>query len=72
MEKDVIKKCVLSQVDEISDNLKYWLSRPASERLEAVDYLRRQLYGDSIRLQRTLRVVKRSSMKTEPNKNSAW
>jgi hypothetical protein len=45
---------------EIKQNLRYWLARPCEERLAAVDLLRRQIYGDTERLQRTARVVQRS------------
>ena len=39
----------------------YWLSRPAEERISAVEYLRRQHHGNSIRLQRIARVIKRAT-----------
>ena len=45
---------------EIRQNHQYWLSRPPEERLCAVEFLRRQVYGDTKRLQRTARVVQRS------------
>jgi len=45
---------------EIRQNLEYWLSRAPEERLAAVDLLRRQLYGNTKRLQRTSRIVQRS------------
>lgn len=45
---------------EIRQNLEYWLSKTPQQRLEAVDMLRKQLYGDSVRLQRTVRVIQRS------------
>ena len=41
-------------------DLAYWLSKTPGERVAAVDYLRRQFYGDSERLQRSARVVKRT------------
>jgi hypothetical protein len=44
---------------EIKQNLEYWLSKTPEERLEAVDYLRKQLYGDSVRFQRTVRIIQR-------------
>jgi hypothetical protein len=44
---------------EIKQNLEYWLSKTPEERLSAVEILRRQIYGDSKRLQRTARVIKR-------------
>lgn len=45
---------------EIKQNLEYWLSRGPEERLAAVDLLRRQICGDTERLQRTARVIQRS------------
>ena len=45
---------------EIRQNLQYWLSRTPQERLGAVDLLRRQVYGDTQRLQRIARVVQLS------------
>jgi hypothetical protein len=46
---------------EIRQNLEYWLSRPPEERIEAVEILRRQVYGeDTPRLQRVVRIIKLS------------
>jgi len=42
------------------DDLQYWLGRPPAERVAAVDYLRKQHYGSSTRLQRTARVIQRA------------
>jgi hypothetical protein len=39
--------------------LAYWLSRPPSERLAAVEFLRRQIIDPGARLQRVLRIVDR-------------
>ena len=41
------------------DDLEYWLSRPAEERIAAVDFLRAQFYGSPQRLQRVARVIQR-------------
>ena len=41
-------------------DLRYWLSRPPAERIEAVEALRREHHGSSERLQRTARVVQRA------------
>ena len=41
-------------------DLEYWLSRTPEERVEAVEILRRQFYGNSARLQRVARVIKRA------------
>ena len=47
----------LEGFSEIKQNLQYWLSRPASERLGAVDYLRRQVHGGTGKLQRVVKVI---------------
>ena len=44
----------------IIEDLKYWLSKSPAERVEAVDFLRRQAHGSSTRLQRVARVIERS------------
>ena len=44
---------------EAKDNLAFWLKKTPRERIEAVEYLRRQFYGNSARLQRIARIVKR-------------
>lgn len=61
---DMISKVVkikdLKDQNAISDDLKYWLEKSPEERVAAVDYLRKQLHGDSARLQRIVRVIQRS------------
>jgi len=54
-----IKKIPLSQHDQIKEDIAYWLSKTPSERLEAVEILRRQYYGNSDRLQRVVTVIER-------------
>ncbi len=44
-----------------SDDLAYWLSKTPEERIEAVEFLRRQRHGSSARLQKVIRVFKRQS-----------
>jgi hypothetical protein len=41
----------------IKEDLAYWLSKTPEERVDAVEYLRRQLHGSSERLQRTARII---------------
>lgn len=60
IKKRVVKR-KLSSFSEVQDNLTYWLQRPSEERVAAVDLLRKQAYGNSIRLQRTARIIQRSS-----------
>ncbi len=59
MIRKIIKKDVL---DDNSDttNLAYWLPKSHSERIEAVEILRRQFDGSAEGLQRTLRVIQRA------------
>jgi len=40
-------------------DLEFWLSRPPDERVQAVEILRRQWYGDPGRIQRVVRVLRR-------------
>ncbi len=54
-----VHKFKLSQYDQIRADREYWLSRPPEERLAAVEFYRKQLYGDLPRLQRVARVIKR-------------
>lgn len=60
MIRKTVQKHRLDKDTEIRQNLQYWLSRTPEERLEAVEILRRQVYGDTQGLQRVVRVVKLS------------
>jgi hypothetical protein len=57
MIQKVVRKAQLSEFSEIKENLDYWLSRPPSERIEAVELLRRQHHGSAIRFQRVYRLI---------------
>lgn len=50
----------LNDQNLILEDLKYWLSKSPKERIEAVDYLRKQFHGNTERLQRVVRVIQRS------------
>ena len=56
MIKKVVHKGRLSL--DTSKDLKFWLSKTVEERLNAVEFLRRQVDGTSQRLQRVYKVVK--------------
>ena len=56
----VVHKNPMQSASEIKANLHYWLSKPAEERIAAVEALRRQQHGSAERLQRTARVVQRT------------
>jgi hypothetical protein len=58
MNKKSIK--IIKQNEEAKRDLAYWLSKPASKRLEAVDILRKQSNGSPKRFQRTIRIIKQA------------
>jgi len=60
MIQKIVKKRDLRDFSEVKENLAYWLSRTPEERIQAVEYLRKQFYGSTARLQRTARVIKRT------------
>ena len=60
MIKKIITKRSLDHAESLKDDLLYWRSRSADERIGAVEDLRRQYYGSSTRLQRTAKVIQRS------------
>ena len=53
----VVVKRPLNADSEIRENLRYWLSRTAEERVAAVELLRRQRHGSSGRLQRVAHII---------------
>ena len=57
IEKQITKR-VLGE-SQAEQDLRYWLSRPAAERIAAVELLRRQHFGSTARLQRIVRVIER-------------
>lgn len=58
MDKKAFK--IVDLKDKNKDDLKYWLSRPAKERIEAVEFLRKQFNGNTRRLQRVIRVIQQT------------
>ncbi len=60
MIKKVVAKGILNDPKMTNADLKYWLSKTANERIEAVELLRRQYHGNTKRLQRTVRVAEQS------------
>lgn len=42
-------KVSVARLTDPDDSLEYWLSRPVSERLQAIERLRRTFYGDYTR-----------------------
>lgn len=60
MIKKVVKKRNIKNFYSVKEDLVYWLSKTPEERVEAVEYLRRQLHGSSERLQRTARIIQQT------------
>ena len=58
--KKVVCKGSLEELRSARQDLSYWLSRPAEERVAAVDHLRRQRHGNRERLRGVARVVQRA------------
>jgi hypothetical protein len=57
------KKVNVTSLDDIEEEKKYWLSKSASERIEAIEINRRMIYGrDRVasRLQRFLEIAELS------------
>ena len=56
-----VHKMSLNEYKEnsIKDDLNFWLNKSPSERIAAVDHLRNQYHGNTIRLQRTVRIIQR-------------
>jgi len=55
----VVSKHSLQDTGQISADLAYWLLRSPEERISAVEILCRRHHGNSERLQRTVKVIKR-------------
>lgn len=61
MIQKVVAKLGLEDSSSLKNDLAHWLSKTAEERVAAVEYLRRQHHGSAARLQRSARVIKRTS-----------
>ena len=61
MIEKVVAKVGLKESTDPQYDLAYWLKRTPEDRVSAVEYLRRQFHGNTARLQRTARVIQRSS-----------
>ena len=60
MIEKIVNKRNLKDLSSIREDLDYWLSKTPEERVDTVDYLRRQYHGSTVRLQRTARVTQRT------------
>jgi len=63
MIKKVVRKHAVKGYSTIKEDLAYWLRKTPEERVEAVEYLRRQLHVSSKRLQKNTRVIQQSQTK---------
>jgi hypothetical protein len=59
MIQKVVHKAKLQEYNEIRQNLEYWLSRTPEERVAAVEFYRRQVYGDIPPIQKVVHIIKR-------------
>ena len=64
MIEKVVNKRKSNDPSVVKRDLSYWLNKTPEERVEAVEILRRQVYGNSARLQRVACVVKRAMGRT--------
>jgi hypothetical protein len=60
MIRKVVNKLTLKDSSSGKKELAYWLSKPAEERIAAVENLRRQEHGSSKGLQRTVSFIQRT------------
>jgi len=54
----VVERGSLGDPGGRDDDLRYWLAQSPEARLSCVEILRRQSYGDTPRLQRTVEVIR--------------
>jgi hypothetical protein len=67
MIEKVVHKAKLHDHNEIRQNLDYWLSRTPEERVAAVEFYRRQVYGDIPPIQKVVHVIKRKMPSNDQN-----
>lgn len=60
MIQKVVTKRTLNDSSSRKDDLLFWLSKSPEERVSTVEYLRRQFYGSTARLQRSARIIQRT------------
>jgi hypothetical protein len=61
MIKAIVSKKDLNNYSEIQENRVYWLKQTPESRVHTVDYIRKKQHGSSERLQRSVRIIQRSS-----------
>ena len=60
MIEKVVRRYDKEELSSIKEDLAYWLSKTPEERIEAIEILRRQLHGNTERLQRTARIIQQT------------
>lgn len=50
----------LKRNSSIKEDLFFWLSKKPEDRIEAIEFLRKQCHGSSARLQRSARVIQQT------------
>lgn len=60
MIKKVVHRHSLENSSTIQNDRLYWLSKSPEERVATVDFLRKQIHGNTIRLQRFAQVIQRT------------
>ena len=60
MIQKVVTKRTLNDLSSRKNDLLFWLSKSPEERVSTVEYLRRQFYGSTARLQRSARIIQRT------------
>jgi len=61
MIKKAVKKIGLKESNDPEQDLAYWLGKSPEDRVSAVEDLRRQVYGNIARLERTVRIIHRAT-----------
>ena len=60
MIQKVVTKRTLNDLSSRKNDLLFWLTKSPEERISTVEYLRRQFYGSTARLQRSARIIQRT------------
>lgn len=60
MIRKIVIKRNIKDINSIKEDLAYWLSKTPEERIETIEYLRRQRHGSSKRLQRIARIIQQT------------
>ena len=59
MIEKIVVKLALAATAGARNDLEYWRGKTPAERVAAVEFLRRQYYGNTARLQRVVNIIQR-------------